>query len=178
MCLKNERRTLVYHIKISIMTIVYFSNTGITQQVVEFITANVEAKIIRVESIVPYPIELDAAKAIVVQQNQENVFPAYHKVETDLKDNVILLGYPVWDKRLPPVLRSYLKDCDLSGKTIIPFNTHLGFGTGNSIDDINTLAPKAIVQEPLSIANSDMATAADVVKEWVSEVLLAMDYKL
>lgn len=175
---KNERKPLIYHIKISNMTIVYFSNTGITKQVVELILANIDANVIRIEAIVPYPTEVVATKAIVVQQNQENIFPAYRAVDLDLIDDVVLLGYPVWDKRLPPVLRSFLKDVDFCGKTIIPFNTHLGFGSGNSIEDIVTLAPKATVQEPLSIANSDMNTASKVVEQWCSELLLTNDYKV
>lgn len=160
------------------MTIVYFSNTGITQKIVDLILANVQANVIRIEAIVPYPTEVVATKAIVVQQNQDNVFPAYRVVEKNLLDDIVVLGYPVWDKRLPPVLRSYMKDCDLNGKTIIPFNTHLGFGTGNSMKDINALAPNATILEPLSIANADMDTAGEVVKAWCSDVLLSIEYKV
>jgi len=53
--------------------------------------------------------------------------------------------------QLPPAMKSFLNKCDLSGKTIIPFNTNAGYGIGSSFETVKTLATKSIVLEGFSI---------------------------
>ena len=40
-------------------------------------------------------------------------------------------------------MKSFLKNYDLRGKTIAPFNTNVGYGLGNSIETLTKLAPKS-----------------------------------
>lgn len=153
------------------MLIIYFSNTNITKQIVEDIQEYTQATAIRLIPNIPYPTDFDTAKEIVVQQNLNNVLPKYTPISIDLsKQDIILLAYPVWDKHLPPVMRTFLTNHNLTDKVILPVNTHLGFGTGFSIDDLKNLAPTATVKEPLSIANSDMISAKQVIKDWLSQL--------
>jgi hypothetical protein len=44
-------------------------------------------------------------------------------------------------------LRSFLSAHDLTGKTIIPFNFHGGYGLGNSRTVLENHAPKAKVMD-------------------------------
>jgi flavodoxin-like protein len=44
----------------------------------------------------------------------------------------VFLGVPIWGETAPPIIRSFLSAHDLSGKTLIPFITHGGYGLGDS----------------------------------------------
>lgn len=154
------------------MLIIYFSNTNITKQIVDNIQEYIQAKAIRLIPTVPYPKDFYAAKEIVVQQNLNNILPEYTPEVIDLKkEDTILFAYPVWDKHLPPVIRAFLSNHNFTDKVILPVNTHLGFGSGFTIEDLKLLAPTAIVKEPLSIANSDMTNAKEVIKDWLSQII-------
>ncbi|WP_236613183.1 MULTISPECIES: flavodoxin [Rhodonellum] len=47
-------------------------------------------------------------------------------------------------------MKSFLKQYDLTGKTVIPFNTHGGYGIGSSFELIKKSCPKSIVFEGYS----------------------------
>jgi len=61
-------------------------------------------------------------------------------------------------------------DTDFSGKTIIPFNTHGGYGTGKSVNEIREFAPKATVLEALSINGNSVETAKEQVGKFVDDL--------
>ena len=52
--------------------------------------------------------------------------------------------------QLPPPMKSFLKQYNLSGKTIIPFNTNAGYGVGSGFRTINELCPKSNVLKGFS----------------------------
>lgn len=52
--------------------------------------------------------------------------------------------------QLPPPMKSFLKQYDLSGKTIIPFNTNAGYGIGSTFQTVKEMAPKSRVLEGFS----------------------------
>jgi hypothetical protein len=53
------------------------------------------------------------------------------------------LSSPIWGMTTPPVIRSFLSDHDLSGKTLIPFVTHGGYGRGESMTVVAEHAPRS-----------------------------------
>jgi hypothetical protein len=67
------------------------------------------------------------------------------------------------------VLETFVDKYDLSGKTIVPFNTHAGSRDGGTYKTIQEREPNATVLEGLAIAGSDAgsdSTKASVT-EWV-----------
>jgi hypothetical protein len=53
--------------------------------------------------------------------------------------------------QLPPPVKSFLKQYNLSGKTVIPFNTNAGYGIGSTFDTVKELCPNSRVLEGFSI---------------------------
>jgi len=51
---------------------------------------------------------------------------------------------------LPPPVKSFLNQYNLSGKTVIPFNTNGGYGVGNSFSIVKKLCPDSEVVEGFS----------------------------
>jgi hypothetical protein len=52
--------------------------------------------------------------------------------------------------QLPPPMKSFLKQYNLEGKTIIPFNTNAGYGIGSSFQTVKELCSKSNVVEGFS----------------------------
>ncbi|MFN4762248.1 flavodoxin family protein [Gillisia sp. Q332] len=63
----------------------------------------------------------------------------------------IFIGFPTWDMQLPPPMKSFLHQTDLSGKTVIPFSTHGGYDVGISFETLKQLCPESEVLEGFSI---------------------------
>ena len=57
---------------------------------------------------------------------------------------------------MPMILYTFFDEYDLSGKTIIPFNTHEGSGDGGTYQDIQELEPNATVLDGLAVRGGNM----------------------
>lgn len=47
---------------------------------------------------------------------------------------VIFVGFPNWVGTMPMAVFTFLEQYDFSGKTLIPFCTHDGYGVGRAFD--------------------------------------------
>jgi hypothetical protein len=52
--------------------------------------------------------------------------------------------------QLPPPMKTFLSENDLSGKMVIPFNTNAGYGIGSSFDKVEELCPESTILEGYS----------------------------
>ena len=65
-------------------------------------------------------------------------------IATDIAGyRTVFLGFPIWGGDLPAVMASFLRSHDLSGKTVVPFITHGGYGAGDAMQTARALAPDA-----------------------------------
>lgn len=142
---------------------------GNTQYVAMLIADNTGADMFRIEAAEPYPLD---HSTLVDQASAEKASAARPALAAlpenlDLYD-IIFLGYPNWWGDMPMILYTFLESVDLSGKTIIPFNTHGGSGFSNTISTIASLQPNAtVVQNGYSISRNNMEDAPDGVKNWL-----------
>ena len=80
----------------------------------------------------------------------------------------IYLGYPIWNTDLLMPLYTFLEEYDLSGKTIIPFNTHGGSGFANTIQTISDLQKDARIDtDGLSISRNTVEDSEAEIVEWL-----------
>ena len=131
-----------------------------------------------IEPIIPsrdYPLEYntvaDAAKAEV----DNNERPAFEPLNVDpTQYKTVFIGYPIWWYTLPMVLETFFDTYDLSGVTIVPFNTHAGSRDGNTYNMIREREPNANVIDGIAIAGSDAGSdsAKTQVVEWVKKLPL------
>ncbi|MCX2479433.1 flavodoxin [Pedobacter sp. MC2016-15] len=131
--------------------IVYLSRTNNTKAVAQIIHKKVGGDMVALELVNPYPQDY---KKIVDQVSNENstgfLPPLKTKIDKISQYDTIFLGFPTWGMQLPPPMKSFLKQYDLSGKTIIPFNTNAGYGIGNTFQTVKETAPKSTVLEGFS----------------------------
>jgi flavodoxin len=83
-----------------------------------------------------------------VSENETGYLPPLKtKIDSIQNYDVVFIGFPTWDMKLPPPMKTFLHQYDLKGKTVIPFNTNGGYGEGSSFQTIKELCPNSKVLE-------------------------------
>lgn len=67
------------------------------------------------------------------------------------KYDTVFLGFPTWGMQLPPPMKSFLHENDLTGKTVVPFNTNAGYGIGSSFRTVESLCSDCNIFEGFSV---------------------------
>jgi flavodoxin len=131
---------------------VYLSRTNNTKAIAEIIHEHVGGTLVAIELKTPYPENYEATVDQVAKENETGFLPPLKtKVDSiQKKYDVVFVGFPTWGMQLPPPMKSFLKQYDLSGKTIVPFNTNAGYGIGSTFDTVNKLCPNSTVVEGFS----------------------------
>lgn len=132
--------------------IVYLTRTGNTEAVAKMIQANAGGDLVALELEKPYPKDYKTIVDQVVKENETNYLPPLKtKIENIGQYDTIFLGFPTWDMQLPPPVKSFLNDYDLSGKKVVPFNTNAGYGVGSSFQKVKELCANCTVLEGFEI---------------------------
>src|SRR4051812_5726639 len=132
--------------------IVYLSRTNNTKAIAEISHKNVGGTLVALELEKPYPENYQAIVQQVVNENETGFVPPLKtKIDSIEKYDVVFVGFPTWDMKLPPPMKSFLKQYDLTGKTVIPFNTNAGYGIGSSFETVNELCSNSKVLEGFTI---------------------------
>jgi flavodoxin len=149
--------------------VAYFSQTGNTRTIAVQIHDQVGGDLFRIETLTPYPSDM---ASLAERKNQElksgNMPELKAKVENIESYDVIFLGYPIWAMTTPPPVRSFIESNNLTGKTIVPFCTHDGYGPGRSAAIIKDLLPAdATVLEIFDAKGSEAEKASPLIKAWL-----------
>ncbi len=133
------------------LLIVYLTRTGNTEAVAEIIREEVGGTMVRIELETPYPEDYEKIVSQVDRENERGYLPPLKtNVENIGEYDAVFLGFPTWDMQLPPPMKSFLNDHDLSGHTVIPFNTNGGYGVGSSFRTVVELCPNSKILEGFS----------------------------
>jgi flavodoxin len=128
--------------------IVYLSRTNNTRAIAEFIQQKVGGTMVALELETPYPADYNATVQQVARENETGYLPPLKtKIDRIEQYDFVFLGFPTWGMRLPPPVKSFLRQHSLKGKTVIPFNTNAGYGEGSSFQTVRELCPQSMVLE-------------------------------
>ncbi len=131
--------------------IVYLSRTNNTRAVAEIIHKQVGGTLVALELKNPYPENYRAIVDQVARENETGYLPPLKtRIDSIDKYEVVFVGFPTWGMQLPPPMKSFLSQYDLSGKTVVPFNTNAGYGIGSSFQTVKQLCPNSTVLEGFS----------------------------
>lgn len=162
----------------------YLSRTNNTKAIAEIIQKNVGGTLVALELEKPYPENYQATVQQVVEENKTGYLPALKtKIDSIEKYDVIFLGFPTWDMKMPPPVKSFLHQYNLSGKTVIPFNTNAGYGAGSGFQTVKALCPKSNVLDGFEIKGGverdgiyfvmegeKEKQAQDEIKQWLQKI--------
>ena len=97
---------------------------------------------------VAYPERYDEAKEIANKELDENARPEIKNAIKNLDDyDTVFLGYPIWCGDMPMIIYTFIEKYNLSGKTVIPFNTHEGSGNAGTYVTLKNKLKSANVNE-------------------------------
>lgn len=165
--------------------IVFFSHTGEnyavgnievgnTKMVADYIrdvTGGDEFEVVRET---PYPKTYKEVVEVAKKERYGKEYPPFKGKVNNIDDyDVVFLGGPVWIHSYPQVMFTFMKQYDLSNKTIIPFLTHEGSGLGYAVRDIKEIYPNANILSPEAFYGHEVRTDMSKVKAWLE----ALGYK-
>ncbi|MCC8101126.1 MAG: aldo/keto reductase [Clostridiales bacterium] len=128
--------------------VVWFSCTGTTEQIAQWITGKTGADSYEIVPEDPYTEE-DLAYYTGGRADREqedtSVRPAISgSVENIGQYDVIFLGYPIWHGQAPRIISTFLESYDFADVTIIPFCTSHSSGIGSSAENLHDLCSNAV----------------------------------
>jgi flavodoxin len=132
--------------------IVYLSRTNNTKAIAEIIQRNVGGTLVALELEKPYPENYQATVQQVVKENEAGYLPPLKtKIDSIQNYDVVFIGFPTWDMKMPPPMKSFLHQYNLSSKTVIPFNTNAGYGVGSGFQTVKELCPNSKILKGFEI---------------------------
>jgi flavodoxin len=166
--------------------IVYLSRTNNTKAIAEIIHDYVGGTLVALELKNPYPEDYKTIVEQVAKENETGFLPPLKtKIDSIEKYDLVFVGFPTWGMQLPPPMKSFLNQYDLSGKTVVPFNTNAGYGVGSSFDTVKKLCSKSKVLDGFStkggverdgiyfvMEGEKEKQARDEVKKWLKKINL------
>ena len=126
--------------------VIYFSRTGNTEKIAEYLIDITNADSYVIEAAVPYTDEdieynNDSCRANK-EQNDKSVRPEIANPISSIDSyDTIFLGYPIWWGQEPRIIDTFLESYDFSEKTVIPFCTSASSGISTSEKNIKALVP-------------------------------------
>jgi flavodoxin len=153
--------------------IAYFSHSGNTREVARQIQSCVGGDLFEIVSVEPYPRNYNA---VVEQARKELEADHRPQLKARLKDaasyETVFIGFPNWWNTFPTPVGTFLRETDLSGKTIAPFCTHEGSGLGRSVSDVTKLCAHSKVLPGLALRGSSVKRAGDEISKWIGKLEL------
>lgn len=151
--------------------VAYFSRSGNTRLVAGLIQRSLGADLFEILPASPYPADYLATVELARQERDHDIEPPLQARVPGLeKYATVFLGFPIWGETAPPVIRSFLAAHDLSGKTLVPFITHGGYGLGGSERVLAARAPRARFHRAFSMEADQERKTMDRVNGWMTEL--------
>lgn len=122
--------------------VLYFSATGTTENIANYISEAINSNIIEIKPLKEYTNDdlnysNDNSRANI-EQNDVSARPQIAN-DIDINDyDIIYLGYPIWWGTIPKIILTLIENNDFEGKTIIPFCTSGGSGIAKSLEDLKS----------------------------------------
>ncbi|MDE5994045.1 MAG: flavodoxin [Oscillospiraceae bacterium] len=119
--------------------VVYFSATGNTKDVAQYIASATNGDLFELVPVKPYSAKdlgwSDKESRVVYEHNNpsaRNVALVAETVENFAEYDTVFIGYPIWWGIAAWPVDTFIKANDFTGKTVIPFCTSASSGLGES----------------------------------------------
>lgn len=158
------------------IAVVYYSQTcGNTERIAKDIQKATGADLFRIETVKPYTGTYNQIVDQGADEVKRGFCPAIKPVDADWSQyNAIVLGTPTWWYTMAPAMRTFLKQEDFSGRTVIPFQTHGGW-PAHCLDDMADLLDGADVRDGFAVQFDDqggpnLVTKPRAIQSWIEKI--------
>lgn len=152
--------------------VLYFSATGNTERIAEYIQEITNSDIIEILPQEEYTSEdLDYSNdncRANLEQNDDSARPAIANNIDISNYDVIYLGFPIWWGDVPKIILTLMDTYDFTGKTVIPFCTSGGSDISQSMNTLGSY-------EGINFIDGERfssGTSKDEVEEWINSLNL------
>ncbi len=150
--------------------VIYYSQTGATEQVAQEIATLIEAETLRIDVQQPYNGTYEETIARCLKEKEANELPVLNELGIDINEyDTIFLGYPIWFGTYAPPMAAFVKENSLAGKKVIPFCTFGSGGLQAGIKDLKAALPEAEILDGYGVRNARIAKAPAEVKRFLIE---------
>lgn len=136
--------------------ILYFTGSGNTRTIAKKIQKATKGKLIFIEAADPYTdadLDYSEADSRVVKEHESNggddKTPLDSSVRPGIKNlsairkavksaKTVYIGYPIWWQEAPHIMYSLVENINLGGKKVVPFNSSMASGSGESSDHLKS----------------------------------------
>ena len=145
--------------------VAYFSATGRTKKVAEGLAKDLGAELYEIKPEVSYEKAdlnwMNRRSRSSIEMNNKSSRPAIITGDLELTEfDTVYLGFPIWWYVAPTLINTFLEAYDFSGKTVVLFATSGSSGFGNTVAELKSSAPGAVIRE--AKVTSGMITDAKV----------------
>ncbi len=139
--------------------VVYFSQSGNTQSVANYIHESVDGDIVKITPTKAYPSEYNSLIDYAKKEQENDERPTFENLGVNVEEyDVIFVGYPIWWYTIPMIMHTFFDTYDFAGKTIIPFNTHEGSRDSGTYDLIKQLESEANVLDGFNVRGNSASS--------------------
>ena len=144
-------------------------NTAMMAAVIAELTGG---DLFEIQTVTPYPEDYASMLQVAQEEIDTDARPALAAQVENMADyDVIFIGYPIWHGRMPQAIYTFIESYDLTGKTVIPFNTHEGSGQSGTQRVIEAALPDSNVLQGLAIqgkvAQEDPERTMALIEPWL-----------
>lgn len=151
--------------------IAFYSQSGNTKRIAELIQQQTGGELYEIVPMKAYKSLYLGGGIRIKKERESGVMPELHTPLPEIEPyEVVFLGTPNWGNSISHPLIAFMKQCNLSGKTVLPFCTHGGGGSGHIEEDMQALSPQAKIQKIFKVYGNGGARAGQAVSEWIGGI--------
>ena len=131
-----------------------YIEVGNTMKLAQAIAEKTGAELFEVAPAEKYPADYDTCIDVAKKEQNRKARPAIAQDKDSSEYDVIFLGYPVWWGDIPMCMYTFIEAHDWAGKTVIPFCTHEGSGSGRTDRTLKSALKAAEVKRVMAMRGS------------------------
>ena len=148
---------------------------GNTAMMAALIAEATGGDLFEITTVTPYPEDYATMLRVAQEEIDTDARPELAaQVESMADYDVIFIGYPIWHGRMPQAIFTFMESYDLTGKTVIPFNTHEGSGQSGTQSVMEKALPDSTVLQGLAIqgktAQENEPRTRELIAAWLGEL--------
>lgn len=148
---------------------------GNTAMMAALIAEATGGDLFEITTVTPYPEDYASMLRVAQEEIDTDARPELAAQVENMADyDVVFIGYPIWHGQMPQAIYTFMESYDLTGKTIIPFNTHEGSGQSGTQRVIENALPNSTVLQGLAVqgktAQEDEASTRELIASWLDNL--------
>ena len=148
-----------------------FSASGVTAKLAKALASATDADLFEIKPVTPYTSKdlnwMDKQSRSTIEMQNPASRPEIAGVCKNIADyDTVFVGFPIWWYVAPTIINTFLEAYDFSGKKIVLFATSGGSGFGNTVKELQSSAPDAVITEGRLLNHG----TKQEISEWVNSL--------